>query len=740
MKRLLGLFLALSFVLTMLAIPSVAGAEETYTKTYEIETPADFATAQSEINAAEGGTYLISLKNDITLTGANSGARFQKNTVTIDGNNHTITGTGTFYLEPSSGNTVEVNVKNAIFQGGETPAEPGLFYVLQGGTLNFYDGVVLKDQKIENYFGGGVQVQSGTFNMYGGTIQNCGVNGGSVCYGGGVAVIGGGTFTMNGGTITGCYATTDYVDDYDPNRCFAGVGGGVFVSQGSTFTMNGGTISNNNATNFGGGVALDISYGEQQSQGMGNPKSAVIINGGTISGNTAGNGAGVYASGYFYSYADAIAAYAPGPGTPSNPGLYLKGGEISGNTAEESGGGVFIAMLRPAQKVQLHNATIKNNTAMEGAGVEVFGYWTQTDIDGAIITGNRATESGGGIMLSSNSSNGYTNLKNSTVTGNISGEIGAGVYYDGNSRLNISGVNTIENNTYNGKLNNLNILNKSKPVYVNGDLTGSQIGLSDPELWANSDDSAGYLTSGYKTNNASVVPSDVFTSDHQGWHADFSDVSGKENEVRLVKENPTYTLYDLDGTPIVDTASYDPSNPTSFDDHSKDGYQFIGWADEEGNLQTGTPGENLGHKEYHAIYLHSVSDNGFCHYYGIAQAKPDSEGVIAISTRVDNYKYVLNAASAFGFIIKNNENNKIQITDEKITAMRTEGEFGGFYTILRGIPYEKFNSTYTVTPYVTIGGRTYMGDDESVSVTNTDKWLGNISTMIKNHSVAVWEE
>ena len=42
--------------------------------------------------------------------------------------------------------------------------------------------------------------------MLGGTIENCGIDGGSVCYGGGVAVIYGGSFVMDAGEITNCYA------------------------------------------------------------------------------------------------------------------------------------------------------------------------------------------------------------------------------------------------------------------------------------------------------------------------------------------------------------------------------------------------------------------------------------------------------------------------------------------------------------------------------------------------------
>lgn len=106
-----------------------------------------------------------------------------------------------------------------------------------------YSGVTLSGREGNNYFGGGVTVSGGTFHMYGGTIEKCGIKGGSVCYGGGVAVVYGGQFIMDSGTIKDCYAESDYIDYWDPNRCFTAMGGGVFVSGGSYFRMNGGTIS-----------------------------------------------------------------------------------------------------------------------------------------------------------------------------------------------------------------------------------------------------------------------------------------------------------------------------------------------------------------------------------------------------------------------------------------------------------------------------------------------------------------
>lgn len=139
---------------------------------------------------------------------------------------------------------------------------PGLLYIQ--GTCNMYPGVTIADRKGDNYFGGGVTVQGGTFHMYGGTIDNCGITGGSMCYGGGVAVIYGGAFTMDGGEIKNCFATSSFkASDYGmDSRIITSAGGGVYVSGGSSFVMTGGTISNNKANEMGGGVAVVASIEE----------------------------------------------------------------------------------------------------------------------------------------------------------------------------------------------------------------------------------------------------------------------------------------------------------------------------------------------------------------------------------------------------------------------------------------------------------------------------------------------
>ncbi|MBQ9514924.1 MAG: hypothetical protein IJR57_02330 [Ruminococcus sp.] len=300
-----------------------------------------------------------------------------------------------------------------------------------------------------------------------------------------------------------------------------------------------------NTINDSGGTytirLTDIVTGGQLEVTHANAVVTLIGNGKTIS----SIGTAVYVSGG--------ATVTPGDdqsAAQSDPGLYINGGTITDNTAVGTydktyavqgkglGGGVLATGME--SKVRIHNAEISSNKAEYGAGVAAHHYYTNPDIDNCMITANVAEKNGGGIMLVKNTVG--TFVKNTTVTGNTSGDRGAGIYYDTDSKLTISGANTVQENYYNGVLNNLNVLSKAKPVYVNGDLTGSKIGLSDPTLWddGKTDEdpqavSTEYLTNGYKANNPEVHPEEYFTSDHETWYVDRSAKTSAEVEDTSLK-------------------------------------------------------------------------------------------------------------------------------------------------------------------------------------------------------------
>lgn len=555
MKKLSAKFLCvvLSFVVLLCALPVTVYAEGT--TAIDVGSAEDLTAACNTINT-NGGTYTINLAGDIE-NGSMSITK-ESAVVTVNGNGHTITNHRNA-VNVSNGATVNLSGGSSTLtlqgsnEADETPVgndDPGLIYVLSGSTCTMSANVTLKNHKGNHYLGGGVTVEGGTFVMNGGTIENCGIDGGSVCYGGGVAVYNGGYFEMNGGIIKDCYVQSNGNSWQIPWVA----GGGVFVCR-ANFVMNDGVIENCKATNYetsdivdaiGGGVAVVTSLdGVYDYNNYGYLDSNFTMNGGTIKDCSSDVGGGALAAGMAYINNREIGTPYSGSGS-NNPGVYLNSGTMSGNDSYR-GGAIFLNWIRGSCPVQIKNMTINNNEAYEGGAIEVYSYWTQAQIENCTIINNTAASNGGAIMLSGNGSSAGTHIKNTTIKNNTSGGRGAGVYYDANSKLTISGANTIQDNYYNGTLNNLNVLSKNKPVYVDGELTGSQIGLSDPTLWDDGKEdtasdavSTDYLTSGYKANNPNLAPSSAFTSDHESWFVGYSDVN--TNEVRLVRKKPNYHI------------------------------------------------------------------------------------------------------------------------------------------------------------------------------------------------------
>ena len=435
-RRELALVAALVLFASVMPVSAFAATPTTI----EVGNSSEFDSAVATVNAATSGEYVIGLTDDIQTGGASFSS---SQPVSIVGNGHTITLEQYGCLSINKGTELDLGSKNGgdslTISGGNVNSNdvPGLLYV--EGACNMYSGVTLADREGNNYFGGGVTVQGGTFHMYGGTIENCGIDGGSICYGGGVAVIYGGSFVMDGGEIKDCYATSSFkASDYGmDSRIITSAGGGVYVSGGSSFVMTGGTISNNKANEMGGGVAVVASIDEIINGGWGNLQSSAQILGGTISGNEANDGAGVLASAYFYAQAYGLCAPTPSVGAVEKPGLFLKNATITNNTANQDegyGAGVLAVMMKSPAAAEIRNCAITNNSAAIGGGVASYGNFTNLTIDGCAITGNKAAHYGGGFAAESNSGEGAgTTITNTKLCNNIADKAASDIYLNGSA-------------------------------------------------------------------------------------------------------------------------------------------------------------------------------------------------------------------------------------------------------------------------------------------------------------------
>lgn len=432
--------MALTFVaaLALYALVMPISAFAATPTTIEVSNSSEFDNAVATINAATSGEYIIELTDDIQTGGASFSS---SQPVSIVGNGHTMALGQYGSISVQSGAQLSLGVADGsdalkISGGNEQSNDvPGLLHI--EGTCNMHPGVTIADRKGDNYFGGGVTVQGGTFHMYGGTIDNCGITGGSICYGGGVAVIYGGAFTMDGGEIKNCFATSSFkASDYGmDSRIITSAGGGVYVSGGSSFVMTGGAISNNKANEMGGGVAVVASIDEIINGGWGNLQSSAQILGGTISGNQANDGAGVLSSAYFYAAAYGLCADTPNVGAAEKPGLFLKNTTITNNTANQDegyGAGVLAVMMKSPAAAEIRDCTIAKNSAAIGGGIASYGNFTSLTIDGCTITGNKASNYGGGFAAESNSGEGAgTTITNTKLCNNSADKAASDVYLNG---------------------------------------------------------------------------------------------------------------------------------------------------------------------------------------------------------------------------------------------------------------------------------------------------------------------
>ena len=588
--------------------------------TFEVATKEGFWSAVSTINAwldsrtvsvggndvLDSGKFIISLQANFLMTGLRSGTpqqcvSFSKagTTTTLLGNGHTVTlanygatsnsrGAGSdAYFCVKDGVTLNLGMENNAEASSLTitrwmaVSTSGPITVDSHGTVNMYDGVAISDCETgPTFYGAGVTVEGGLFNMHGGEIRNCGTYKGSASIGGGVAVFNGGRFVMDGGTITGCFSQGD---DFESQRNlymqYLGItlswcapftaGGGVVIFNNSTFIMNGGIIENCRANNdpdfkgnytgggwysfagtgnygMGGGVAL---FGSSTGGWL---NSAFVMNGGTIRNCVSsfrGGGVAVYgyytegddfdpviggsdpvsnvmnefrspAAGATPEEAEAVRrAYAPAPG------LWINGGTIE-NCVSDIGGGIALVGVKPDTNVSISNATIANCIANQGGGIHIDGM--PSDMEENLPAGT--------------SYDVWTPvaMNDVVITNSVATNVAGGVYYSADSQLSISGANIIKDNALaSGAASDLNCQGHEHPFFVSGSLAGSTIGLTDPLLAAGGENSDTFLSSGYASNNDGVDPSAYFFGDHEGWDAAYSE-SG--TEVRLVPHQDAATV------------------------------------------------------------------------------------------------------------------------------------------------------------------------------------------------------
>lgn len=373
----------------------------------------------------------------------------------------------------------------------------------------------------------------------------------------------GGSNASGGSIRIGAYANATLYSGTLTGNNVSGDGGAVSVTGGNcSFTMYGGAITGNTATGNGGGISSYDSWNA----------GTVNINGGVISNNRATNGGGIYAA--------------------SRTHFHLNGGEIINNTATGDGGGVYCSGLysNADGRCEFNGSTISGNTAQRGGGAYVrvcfIGYRN------CRITGNTATEAGGGLYLEPFASAKIIYMGNVYGGG---GEIAPYIY----------------DNTVNSAQNNLYLSDPDTQIQFTARIN------------TDADAKLGVYFTGITSNGASV-PLDYLQINSESrakpYHERIFCDNPDYGRLEIQQDGEYYNLY-LINTGDEVTITFDPNGGTlNAGDETKavqhngtygemptpirSGYHFDGWYTEKNGGSKVDANTSVTTKEAHMLYAH----------------------------------------------------------------------------------------------------------------------------------------
>ncbi|MBR3314016.1 MAG: Cna B-type domain-containing protein [Atopobiaceae bacterium] len=385
-----------------------------------------------------------------------------------------------------------LSIDNIVLDGASVPdggsdayvasSEGGIVRASGSNKLTVTSNAVLRNSITEGKNGGAIWVGENAGLEMNGKITNCeALQGGGVyaADGFGGTVVGGITI---GGIISGCKATAGnggalYAGTFGGDDTLvtpialtgsaqltgdsavgtdedSGRGGAIYASADLAIDGTSVLVGNNTAANDGGGIYMGSD-------------TTFTMSGGSISGNTAssGNGGGIWVQGE----------------------TSITDGVFTGNKATTGKGGAIYAAPSADVTIAGENAALANNEAAQGGAVFAKG---EVTVANGAITGNTASDAGGAVYVANDSS--FT-MSGGSISGNKSQQ---GAVSTGNAAtLTFSGDASVTDNTAADGTKAMNVyLGYDTNAIINAhDLTGSSpIGV----YVANGDDKAIYYNHG----------------------------------------------------------------------------------------------------------------------------------------------------------------------------------------------------------------------------------------------------
>lgn len=145
---------------------------------------------------------------------------------------------------------------------------------------------------------------------------------------------------------------------------------------------------------------------------------------------------------------------------------------ITGNAASDRGGGIHLQSHDEA-RLNLTDSTLSGNSAGDGGAIFMEA-GTEFNISGSTISGNLAARFGGGIFVSSDNS--FKVMRFSTITENTALQDGGGIFLAGSARAGVYST-IVSGNNDDGAPNNVaasgsGFLNGDGNLFGSGDFTG----------------------------------------------------------------------------------------------------------------------------------------------------------------------------------------------------------------------------------------------------------------------------
>jgi CSLREA domain-containing protein len=356
------------------------------------------------------GTYTLSIEGpgeslaatgDLDITDGLSILGAGKETTTIDGGGID----RVFHIYRAA---TTIHILGVAIQNGRLLPDVG-----GAGILSWSSNLTLTDSIVRDNAASDIAAGGGIFNAAGiMEITNTSITGNTAKEGGGIANGLGGTAIIVDSTITGNVAEGDVV----PN-----IGGGIENFGSGTLKLIDSTVSGNTATYWGGGIA--------------NLDSTMEISNSTISGNTAGvDGGGIFNFGDTAEISDSLlsgnTAGEDGGGIfNSETGtMTLAGVVVTGNQAQEGGGGGIFNGRFGRGAMVVTNSTVSNNTSRtSGGGIHNLGILS---LDDGAIEHNDGGVTGGGIFNQA-----IVTITDSAVTDNVTSSTGGGIDSGGTATI-----------------------------------------------------------------------------------------------------------------------------------------------------------------------------------------------------------------------------------------------------------------------------------------------------------------